>query len=100
MEFLITVDIFSIFLFKLEIYCQDKFQKLSLLTNGIFCKNRNRVETLKIQLDEFRKNCKKKNLKWHFGNYWMLYLTGFDLYIDIVLIVYMFVFLKVNGRQY
>ena len=24
---------FSIFLFKLEIYCQDKFQKLSLLNN-------------------------------------------------------------------
>ena len=29
-EFLIILDIFSIFLFKLEIYCQDRFQKLNL----------------------------------------------------------------------
>ena len=36
MEFLIIVDIFLIFLLKLEIYCQDRFQKLSLLTNGAF----------------------------------------------------------------
>ena len=28
---------FSIFLLKLEIYFQDRFQKLSLLTNSIFC---------------------------------------------------------------
>ena len=27
------VDIFTIFLLKLEIYCQDRLQKLSLLTN-------------------------------------------------------------------
>ena len=36
MEFLIMVDIFSIFLFKMEIYCQDGFQKLSLLPKRIF----------------------------------------------------------------
>ena len=30
------VDIFSTFLLELEIYCQDKFQKLSQLTNWIF----------------------------------------------------------------
>ena len=27
---------FSIFLLELKIYCQDRFQKLSLLTNGTF----------------------------------------------------------------
>ena len=31
------VDIFSIFLLETEIYCLDRFQKLSLLTNRIFC---------------------------------------------------------------
>ena len=30
------VDIFSIFLLKLEIYSQGRFQKLSLQTNNIF----------------------------------------------------------------
>ena len=30
MEFLIPMDIFSIFLLELRIYCQDKFQKLSV----------------------------------------------------------------------
>ena len=35
MEFLYMVDIFSIFLLKMEIYCQDRFKKLSLLTNWI-----------------------------------------------------------------
>ena len=29
-------DIFSVFLLKLEIFCQDRFKKLSLLTNWIF----------------------------------------------------------------
>ena len=33
MEFLIIVDIFSIFLLEQEIHCQDRFQKISLLTN-------------------------------------------------------------------
>ena len=32
MGFLTTIDIFSIFLLELEVYCQDRFQKLSLLT--------------------------------------------------------------------
>ena len=33
MRFLIMVDIFSTFLFELEIYCQDRFKKTILLTN-------------------------------------------------------------------
>ena len=38
MKFLIMVDILSLFLLKLEIYCQDRFQKLSLLTrNRVIC---------------------------------------------------------------
>ena len=36
MEFLILEDVFSIFLLKLENYCQNRFQKLSLQTNWIF----------------------------------------------------------------
>ena len=36
MEFLIMVDIFSIFLLELKINYQDRFPKLSLLTNGFF----------------------------------------------------------------
>ena len=36
MKFLITVRIISIILPELKIYCQDQFQKLSLLTNSIF----------------------------------------------------------------
>ena len=40
--------------------------------------------------DGFRKNGKKTNLKGILGNYRMNYLKEFDLYIDIVLTVYMF----------
>ena len=62
MEFLIIVDIFFIFILELEIFCQERFQKLSLLTNWIFC---NRViyvcnklpNQIKKQLE-----CKKKKL--------------------------------------
>ena len=76
MEFLIMVDSFSIFLFTLEIYCQDRFQKLNLLTNQIFfanrviyfgnklpnqIKNSSSVKHFKIKLDDFRNNGKKKN---------------------------------------
>ena len=39
MEFLIIIDIFSIFLLELEIYNQNRFQKLSLRTNWIFFTN-------------------------------------------------------------
>ena len=39
MEFLIMKDIFSIFLLKVEIYSQNRFQKLSLLINWIFFVN-------------------------------------------------------------
>ena len=70
MEFLIMVDIFSTFLLELEIYCQDRFQKLSLQTNWNFfdnivlyfwnklpnkIKNSYIVENFKIKLDGFRK---------------------------------------------
>ena len=76
------VDTFSIFFLKLKIHCQDRFQKLRLLTDWIFClksytflewitlldQNSNNVENFKIKLDDFRKkNCKKKNLRGHFG---------------------------------
>ena len=44
------VDIFSIFLLKLEIYVQDNFPKLSRLTNWIF---------LLIEGYIFAKNCLK-----------------------------------------
>ena len=37
MKFLIMVDIFSIFLLELEIYSQDRFEKLSLLRIGFLC---------------------------------------------------------------
>ena len=40
MNFLIMIDIFSIFLLELEIYCQDEFQNLGLLTNHISFTNR------------------------------------------------------------
>ena len=48
MEFLIMVDILSMFFLKLEIYCHDRFQKLCLLTQCIF---------LLIKLDIFDRNC-------------------------------------------
>ena len=37
MEFLIIVHISCMFLFELEIYNRTRFQKLSLLSNRIFC---------------------------------------------------------------
>ena len=43
-------------------------------------KNGNGVKNLQIKLDDFRNNG---------GNFWMNYLTEFDLYMDIVLILYM-----------
>ena len=47
----------------------------------------NKKETkLKMKLGDFRKNSKKKNLS---GHYYKL-LDEFDLYIDIVSVVYMF----------
>ena len=81
MEFLIMVDIFSIFLFNLEVYSQDKLKKLRLQIKLIFfpntliyiwiklpnqIKNRKSVENFKIKLDDFRKNDLKKNLRGHF----------------------------------
>ena len=41
MEFLIMEDIFLIFLLEVEIYCQGRFQKLSLLSSWIFFKRNN-----------------------------------------------------------
>ena len=52
--------------------------------------NSNSVKDFKTEFDACRNNDKKKNLRSHFGNYWMNYSTKFDLYIDIVLIVYIF----------
>ena len=57
------VDIFSIFLFKLKTFCQDRFQKVSLPTNWIYfwnnlpnqIKNSYSVGICKIELDDFRK---------------------------------------------
>ena len=51
------------------------------------------------------KNSKKRIQEGIFRNYWMNYLTEFDMYIDIVLLVYMFFamifffFLKVDVRR-
>ena len=98
------VDIFLIILLKLEIYCQGRFQKLSrliswivLLKHYIFfvkklsnqIKNSNSINRFKIELDDIRNNGEKKNLS---GYFWELSneLIKFDLYEDIVLIVYMF----------
>ena len=55
------VDIFSIFLLKLEIY----FKKLHLLTNWIFLLIE--WKKIKMKLDDFRNNGKKKSLSGHFG---------------------------------
>ena len=81
MKFLIMVDIFSIFLFEKKIYCQDRFQKLSLQTNWIFfanrviylwnklsnkIKNNNNRKNFKIELDDFSNNGKKKEFKRSF----------------------------------
>ena len=48
MNFLVIVDIFLIFLLQLEIYCEEKFQKLSQLNNWIFWL---------IELYTFERNC-------------------------------------------
>ena len=58
----------SIFLLELEIYSQDRFQKLNLPINwisfaNIFLKQIAKsdiVKTIKIKLDDFRNNGKKK----------------------------------------
>ena len=116
MEFLIILDIFSIFLLKLKICCQDisktkSTKQLNFLSNRIInfrnklpnqIKNSKSVKNFKIKLDDFRKNGKKKNLKGHFGELWMNYFREFDQHIDFVFIVYMFcakIFFKVNVRR-
>ena len=59
---------FSIFLIELEIYCQDGFHKVNLLTKK--CNNQNKknnsIKKIKIKLDHFRYNGKKKKLRGHF----------------------------------
>ena len=75
------VDIFSIFVFEMEIYCQDRFQKPSLLTNWIFfanraiyfwyklpnqIKNRNGVKKFNIEFGHFRKKLQEKEFKKYF----------------------------------
>ena len=57
MEFVIIADIFSIFLLEMENYCQDRFQKLSLLTNWIF--STNRVIYFWTKLPNYIKNRKR-----------------------------------------
>ena len=65
------VDIFLIFPLTMEIYCQDGFQKQSLLTNWIFFAN---------QVIYFLKNqMKNSNELDDFGNYWMMnHLSEYD----------------------
>ena len=67
---------------------------------------KNGVKTIKIELDDFKNNDKKKKQTkkvsfW--GNYQMKYQTKFDLYIDSILIVFMFCvkifFLNVDVRK-
>ena len=53
------------------------------MPNQVF--NSNNVENFKF--DNFRNNGNKKNLRQHFKK---IFLTEFDIYIDIVLIVYIF----------
>ena len=71
---LIMADIYLIFLLEMEIYCQDRFSKLSLLTN-LFLLNiiyywnklpnqiKTSVKSFKNKLDYCRKYVKKKNLR-------------------------------------
>ena len=65
MKFLIMVGIFTIFMLELKICFQDRFQKLSLLTDCIFLQIEyyifgidslisNYVEHFKTKLDDFR----------------------------------------------
>ena len=51
-------------------------------------KNYNSVKKLKIKLDGFRNNIKKKKLRVNFGKL-LDDLSEFDQYIDIILIFYM-----------
>ena len=73
-------DIFALCVFELRIYCQGRFQKLSLLTNWNYIfliyfwnkfpnqiKNSNNVKKLKAKLDGFIKNGQKKNLRGYFS---------------------------------
>ena len=60
--------------------------------------NSNCAKNFKIILDDFRNNGTKKNIRKHF---WELF-DELNLYIDIVLIEYMFcakIFLKVDMRR-
>ena len=81
MEFPTIIDILLIFLLELEIYWHVRFKNLSLLTNYIFCKESNILwnklpnqikrqlceKKIKIRLDDFRNDGKKKKLRGHFG---------------------------------
>ena len=62
MEFLIMVEIFSIFLLKLKIYSHDKFQKLCLLIKWIFFFFANRGKHFWYKYF-FGTNCQIKNSK-------------------------------------
>ena len=99
MQFLIMVNIFLIFLLKVEIYGQDRIQILSLLfANRILyfwnilpnrIKERNCWKHFNIKLDDFRKNGMKKNPRGQFLEL-LDKLTELDLYIDIVLVLILY----------
>ena len=62
-KFLIIIDCFLIFLLKLEIYCQGRFQKISLLINWIFF-SANRVIYFSNKLpDQFKNSISVENFK-------------------------------------
>ena len=99
MEFLITVYIFEIFLLKLEIYCQLRFQKISLLTNFFFllivgyvfgtnCLIRSKTTiNLKLELDDLKNNAEKKTLKSHNNNNIIIIILLLLLLLLIVMIM-------------
>ena len=92
------VDILKIFLLELKkikknyIYLPIEFFLMESYIFGRNCQIRSKtiysVKKFKIELDEFRKNGKKKNLRGNFRNYLVKYLTEFDLYIYCINIVY------------
>ena len=99
----LNIDVFRIVLFELETYCQDKFQNKVNLIVGFFAnrviyflnqlpnwiKNWDRVEIFKMKLNDFR----KRSLKNKFNVYLRELsdkLIESDLYIDILLMLYMF----------
>ena len=74
------LDNISIFILKLEIYCQERFRELNEL--NIFVTHRAtyvwnklpiKVEKFKIELHQFKNNVKKNNWRGNFGKYRLAY---------------------------